>query len=65
MIQWTVLYAPGGRPLRDVNAKTKVTARAKIYSIPAGKIEMKITGITNLFKFIFSSRAAQKYPKVI
>ena len=27
-------YVPGGRSLRDVNAKTKVTARAKIYGIP-------------------------------
>ena len=39
VVQRTVLYAPGGRSLRDVNAKTKVTARATIYSIPAGKIE--------------------------
>ena len=60
-----VSYAPGGRPLREVNAKTKVIARAKIYNKTAGKIEIKATGITNLSKFIFSSRAAQKYPKVI
>ena len=33
VVQWTVSYAPGGRSLRDVNAKTKVTARAMIYSI--------------------------------
>ena len=31
--QWTVSYIPGGTSLRDVNAKTKVTARDKIYSI--------------------------------
>ena len=34
MVQWTASYVPGGRSLRDVNAKAKVTARAKIYSIP-------------------------------
>ena len=34
MVQRTVSYASGGRSLRDVNAKTKVTARAMIYSIP-------------------------------
>ena len=28
-----ISYIPGGRFLRDVNAKTKVTARDKIYSI--------------------------------
>ena len=32
--------APCGRSLRDVNAKTKVTVRAIIYSIPGGKVEI-------------------------
>ena len=32
-----VSYAPGGRSLRDVNAKTRVTARAKIYSVTPDK----------------------------
>ena len=42
VVQCTVSNAPGGSPLKDVNAKNKVTARAKIYSIPAGKIENPI-----------------------
>ena len=33
VVQWRVSYAPGGRSLRDVYAKTKVTAQAMIYSI--------------------------------
>ena len=37
VVQRTVSYVPGGRSLRDVNAKTKVTSRAKIYSIPPNK----------------------------
>ena len=37
VVQWTVSYAPGGKSLRDVNAKTKVTALAKTYSIPPDK----------------------------
>ena len=37
VVQWTVLYAPGGRSLRNVNAKTEVTTQAKIYSIPPEK----------------------------
>ena len=40
VVQWMVSYAPAGKSLRDVNAKTKVTARAIIYSMPAGKIEI-------------------------
>ena len=37
VVQWTFLYAPGGRFLRNVNAKTEVTTQAKIYSIPPEK----------------------------
>lgn len=37
VVQRTVSYAPGGKPLSDVNAKTKVTDRAKIYIIPPDK----------------------------
>ena len=37
VVQWTISYAPGGRSLRDVNAKTKVTPRAIIYRIPPDK----------------------------
>ena len=40
-----VLYAPGGRFLRNVNAKTKVTTRAKIYNKAAGKIKIEAMGI--------------------
>ena len=39
MVQWTVLYALGDRSLRNINANIKVTARAKVYGIKAGKIE--------------------------
>ena len=60
-----VSYAPGGRSLREVNAKTKVIARAKIYNKTAGKIEIKATGILNLCKLILSSRVAQMIPKEI
>ena len=45
VVQCTVSNAPDGSSLRDVNAKNKVTARAKIYSIPAGKIENPIIPI--------------------
>ena len=58
VVQWTVSYAPGGRSLRDVNAKTKVTARAIIYTTPAGKIEIK----TNT---ILSSQIVKRVPKNI
>ena len=42
--QCTVSYAPGGRSLRDIKAKTKVIARAIIYTTPANK-EKKVTAI--------------------
>ena len=65
VVQRTVSYAPGGRPLRDVNAKTKVIARAKIYSIPAGKIEIKATVSPNFSKTMVASKTPKKNPKVI
>ena len=37
VVQLTVSYAPGGRSLRDINAKIKVNTRAIIYSIPPDK----------------------------
>ena len=43
VVQWTVSYAPADSPLRDVNARTEVTARAKIYSIPPNKGPKKRT----------------------
>ena len=45
VVQWTVLYVPGGRSLKDVNAKTKVTARDKIYNIPPNKGRKKYSNI--------------------
>ena len=44
-----VSYAPGGRSLRDVNAKTIV------YSMPGG--EIKIISVT--LKFVLSTQAAK------
>ena len=43
MVQWTVSYAPCGRPLRDINARTKVIARDIMYRKPAGKRDKEIT----------------------
>lgn len=43
VVQCTVSYAPEGRSLRDINAKTKVAALARMYSKPGGKVP---TGIT-------------------
>ena len=37
VVQWTVSYV--GRSLIDVNAKIKVIAQDKIYSIPTDKVE--------------------------
>lgn len=37
VVQLTVSYALGGRSLRDMNAKTKVAARAMMYIKPGGK----------------------------
>ena len=39
VVQWTVSYAPGGRSLRDVKAKAKVTPRTKIYPIAPDKMQ--------------------------
>ena len=60
VVQWTVSYAPGGRSLRDVNAKTKVTARAKIYNKTAGKIEIKAMPMCSEHQYL-----AKSIPKVI
>ena len=53
-----VSYAPGGRSLRDVNAKT---TRAIVYSMPGG--EIKIISVT--LKFVLSTQAAKTKPKGI
>ena len=39
VVQWTVSYVPVGKSLIDVNAKIKVIAQDKIYSIPTDKVE--------------------------
>ena len=56
VVQWIVSYAPGGRSIRDVNAKTKVTIRGKIYRIPEGKVE-------TIAKYRLSIQAAKRIPK--
>ena len=47
-----VSYAPGGRSLRDVDART---TRAIVYSMPGG--EVKIISVT--LKFVLSTQAAK------
>ena len=42
VVQCTVSYAPAGSPLRDVNAKTKVAARASKYNRKVDKINIYI-----------------------
>ena len=64
VVQRTVSYAPGGRSLSDVNAKTKVTARDKIYSIPADKKPKKPTTSANFSDFIENKAAKLSIKKI-
>ena len=60
-----VSYAPGGRSPRDINAKTKVTARAKIYNITPHIVQKLTPIIINRSNLPPSRRIAKNNPKVI